>query len=690
MEPSTSNDDSVSSYWKNKLKDAVRSTKESAYALYTDEIKQPRSAGNVEQSDTIPDDSMILLYPAFTKVEAKDEYITRIKGSIFCPGTMSTKNRLLLGLAQRLSRPSSANPQLGDELETELKDAIVNQDSLDDGSQQQQQDQASITSSIHSLTSDTVKERMRGILSRQIHKTPLEITVSSKDNVDKLIAAKLYSDGFGMFEISLVTSYEPSYVVVASSLNDNIIQTINTTLVHKRGVSVITDIDDTVRETGVLGDKRDVFRNIFAKPYSECEIPQMCSWLTELHDEYQCAIHYVSNSPWQIYNIIDGFLNSLCFPITSVHLRQYSGNLISSFTQPSAERKRPSMVNLLNDFPERKFILIGDSGEQDLEAYLSLLPTYKNQIKAIYIRIVPSSLSSLGKDDEVFKELQLMLSTRGITKADGSFWNNPTGIDSDDEPGYDNDSNNGRLPKLSETLNDISTMGVRKSINKNVDDVANGLINTTYDVGVGVGVAVASHDTRSKLKPLVPKKPAILQGNRLRRMSKTDNDESLPKLVKTRTMSWSKDTVNTLFKMGEKVYSYPKAIADENESDSAISPPPPPLPRRKTPESLGGFQRPEPLSEIANAPPSAASATSAGNSTLEYRSSREDQGRSSNYANGYRPGDVDLDDKRRILWKAKINRILNEVPDDIDVKLWKNVNDVHEQSIKVVIANLGK
>lgn len=669
MDPQTVNDDSISSYLKTKLMSAVKTTRESAYvrSLYGDSASASLSEqqGLATEPVTIPSDSSILLYPSYTKVSS-NEYITRIKGSIFCNGSMSTKNKLLLSLAQRLTKSSTT--QLGDEFESELKDAIVNQDSLNDST-----DASTLNPSVNA-TSDTVKDRMKGILSRQIQKTPLNITVSSKDTVERLFAAKLYSDNFGMFEISLMTPYEPSYIVVESALNPNIIQTISTTIIPEHGVSVITDIDDTIRETGVLGDKRDVFKNIFSKPYSECEIPGVCDWLGELHKDYNCSIHYVSNSPWQIYNIVDGFLNYFQFPVTSVHLRQYSGNLISSFTQPSAERKRPSMVNLMNDFPNRKFILIGDSGEQDLEAYLSLLPTFENQIKAIYIRVVSESLSSIGNDSDVLVELQKLLDSRKIKSND--FWNNPTGVDSDCE----NDSEGTPIRKhhISKALNDISSNGVRKSINKNVNNVTNELINTTFDVGLGVGVAVASSDTRTKLAPLVPKKPTMLKGNLLTRgkspksedeeigeSTMNEKDPSLPSLVKTRTKSWSKDRVSSILKMSERIYQKP---APEEQT-------PPPLPRRT----------------IVEQPVSAQSKDSSTVSTpnTDYQSCKDDLTFSNTDAkiNGYTS---DIDDKRRNLWRLKIKRVLDEVPNHIDVKLWLNVESIHDDSIKIILDEIYK
>ncbi len=45
----------------------------------------------------------------------------------------------------------------------------------------------------------------------------------------------------------------------------------------------------------------------------------------------------------------------------------------------------------MKQFPERDFILIGDSGEHDPEVYATVLKEFKTQVKKIYIRKVPES-----------------------------------------------------------------------------------------------------------------------------------------------------------------------------------------------------------------------------------------------------------------------------------------------------------
>jgi len=57
-------------------------------------------------------------------------------------------------------------------------------------------------------------------------------------------------------------------------------------------------------------------------------------------------------------------------PVGSIKLKSYAGrSLFNGLLSASATRKRAGVVDILDSFPESRFFLIGDSGEQDLELY---------------------------------------------------------------------------------------------------------------------------------------------------------------------------------------------------------------------------------------------------------------------------------------------------------------------------------
>jgi hypothetical protein len=78
-------------------------------------------------------------------------------------------------------------------------------------------------------------------------------------------------------------------------------------------------------------------------------------------------------------------------PSGSVRLRSYGTRSILSdllgVSQPS-DRKRDAVLEVVTSFPHSRFILVGDSGEQDLELYAAVARDHPEQILCIFIRDV--------------------------------------------------------------------------------------------------------------------------------------------------------------------------------------------------------------------------------------------------------------------------------------------------------------
>ncbi|KAF9572798.1 hypothetical protein EC968_009437 [Mortierella alpina] len=158
-------------------------------------------------------------------------------------------------------------------------------------------------------------------------------------------------------------------------------------LIEPEGISIISDIDDTIKETNVTAGARIILRNTFLKDMQEVEgmAAVYKSWWNR-----GAAIHYVSNSPWQLIPSLLDFFHTHMFPPGSAHLRMHDSVLRTYFTTPG-ENKRRCIREILTDFPDRKFILVGDSGEIDLEIYTEMAVAHPGQILKIFIRDITTA-----------------------------------------------------------------------------------------------------------------------------------------------------------------------------------------------------------------------------------------------------------------------------------------------------------
>jgi hypothetical protein len=170
------------------------------------------------------------------------------------------------------------------------------------------------------------------------------------------------------------------------------------------GVSVVSDIDDTIKVSHVR-DRAILMENTFLKPF--VPVPGMAAWYRELAQTSQgAAFHYLSASPMQLYPALQAFLGDAGFPEGSMHLRESTSwrNLIAG-KETSIAHKTGVLERLFASYPKRRFILIGDSGENDPEIYASIARRYPERVEAIHIRDVTDEDRDAPRYLETFRDL---------------------------------------------------------------------------------------------------------------------------------------------------------------------------------------------------------------------------------------------------------------------------------------------
>ena len=104
-------------------------------------------------------------------------------------------------------------------------------------------------------------------------------------------------------------------------------------------------------------------------------------------------IFYVSSSPWNIYDLLEDFLDVHGVPAGPLFLKDWSLTVLGKHRA----HKLGVIRMLLRTYPELPFVLIGDSGERDPEIYHQAVREHPGRIRAIYIRDVTAA----GRDSEV-------------------------------------------------------------------------------------------------------------------------------------------------------------------------------------------------------------------------------------------------------------------------------------------------
>jgi phosphatidate phosphatase APP1 len=189
-------------------------------------------------------------------------------------------------------------------------------------------------------------------------------------------------------------------------------------LVAPVGLSVVSDIDDTIKVSEITAGKRRVARRTFLMDFEAAE--GMRDRYLKVLEGYpsfdNVAFHYVSGSPWQLFRLLHEFLvEKTGFPAGTFHMKSVGFNLedlagtfrrLKNYLAGSEYTERmkiEEISSILRRFPGRRFVLVGDSGERDPEVFRALKDTdeFRDQIVKIYIRDV----GGLGEGSERLKDM---------------------------------------------------------------------------------------------------------------------------------------------------------------------------------------------------------------------------------------------------------------------------------------------
>ncbi|CAX42673.1 actin filament organizing protein, putative [Candida dubliniensis CD36] len=520
----------------------------------------------------LPKDSTIQLFPSYTRYQ-DGKYFVDVQGWVFTPGVMNRKNRVVLSVVKQIMKQRETSRAALNSIENDstMKQEVFNPDSTSsdaesiisvDSSHSSQSSNASIN------PDDVIKERLSSFFARSIPNTELSITIGSESNVDKLKQLSISTDGYGHFETTIEVPYKPSVIQASSKLVDTVFAFQDIKVYSNSGIGIISDIDDTVKLTGVIGEKMVLLRNLLTNEVSSWNIPAVIKWYQNIYKRENVNFFYVSNSPWQLFNTIHEYFSYTGLPPGSVHLKRYSGNIIASLLEPSSSRKRRALHKILQDFPDKKFVCIGDSGEHDLEAYVDLARSFPNRILSINIRYVEDSFSD-DNDQKIYNEVIRLITLKRK-----------------------------EIPKTTETS--------KPSVNKQIssppsDDQLEDLIDLS-DTPI--------KQTPKKLPPMVPKKPTKLKGQNMTR--KPPQPPPPPSRNKGSTLTHSyTDTVllspDSTTSQQQSQQSLPTSlpsssnIASDGNSINEELPPLPPR-RRTSPSINSANSHDSELDSICNSP----------------------------------------------------------------------------------------
>jgi phosphatidate phosphatase APP1 len=203
-------------------------------------------------------------------------------------------------------------------------------------------------------------------------------------------SAQAISDDEGYFRVELKTSgLQAGWHEIQLQLESSSAVVIGAVLVPPSDAEfgVISDIDDTIIYSHVTRKLRMMVTLALSNSHTRKPFAGVAAFYRALH-RGRNPFFYVSKSPWNLYVPLLEFLQRQQLPAGPLMLRDFGLRM-------KKDHKTRAIEVILTTYPALRFILIGDSGEEDPEVYSSIVSRFPERIRVIYIRSVDPSPARL-------------------------------------------------------------------------------------------------------------------------------------------------------------------------------------------------------------------------------------------------------------------------------------------------------
>lgn len=157
---------------------------------------------------------------------------------------------------------------------------------------------------------------------------------------------------------------------------------------------IVSDIDDTVLVSHSTKTLRKLRLMLFKNARTRKPVRDVAAFYRGLEKgstgKGNYPFFYVSSSEWNLYDLLDDFFEYNDIPRGVFLLRKLNHSILKFWRSGGGnhQHKYQKLKHLINFYPDKTFILIGDSGQQDPFIYRRLAMEFPGRIEAVFIRKV--------------------------------------------------------------------------------------------------------------------------------------------------------------------------------------------------------------------------------------------------------------------------------------------------------------
>ena len=157
-------------------------------------------------------------------------------------------------------------------------------------------------------------------------------------------------------------------------------------------IAAISDIDDTILISNTQRVTKTIATVLFVTPNKRLPVDHTVA-LLKILKEKGSRIFYVSKSESNLFAMLTHFITKNGLPVGYLHLTPYIGFHQLFRVKGGKYYKDEALRFILDNSPDKKYILFGDDTHHDIQIYSVIAEAYPDRILKVYFRKIKPYLS---------------------------------------------------------------------------------------------------------------------------------------------------------------------------------------------------------------------------------------------------------------------------------------------------------
>ncbi len=175
---------------------------------------------------------------------------------------------------------------------------------------------------------------------------------------------------------------------------------------ERAAIGIVTDIDDTMMETGAYSLRRNLWTTFTGSHHSRRIFPDAVALIDRLSAHGRNPVYYVSSSPWNLHAFLERVFDRAGLAAGPIFLRDYGIGRDQFITRGHGEHKGRAIDRIMAANPGLPFVLIGDTGQHDARIYLAARRRHGARVRAVILRepapgADPAALADIAAMEEL-------------------------------------------------------------------------------------------------------------------------------------------------------------------------------------------------------------------------------------------------------------------------------------------------